>query len=80
MNPVIRTTIRKRNKLRRRLNTREERRAWLTACKEVNEEVQAAKTESWRNLLEDALGSDDESKIWRIIKDLNSSPEDNVPN
>jgi hypothetical protein len=46
----------------------------------VKEEVQAAKTESWRNLLEDALGSDDESKIWRIIKDLNGSPEDNAPN
>ncbi len=80
MNPAIRTAIRKRNKLRRRLRTREERQAWLNACREVNNEIQASKTESWRNLLEDALASDDESKMWRIIKDLNGSPEDNAPN
>jgi len=80
MNPAIRTAIGKRNKLRRGLKTKEERQAWLKACKEVNEEIQAAKTESWRNLLEDALASDDESKLWRIIKDLNGSPEDNAPN
>jgi hypothetical protein len=80
MNPSIRTAIRKRNKLRKSLKSREERQAWLTACKEANDEIQAAKTASWRNLLEDALASEDESKLWRIIKDLNGSPEENDPN
>ena len=80
MNPSIRTAIRKRNKLRKSLKSREERQAWLTACKEANDEIQAAKTASWRNLLEDALASEDESKLWRIIKDLNGSPEENAPN
>ena len=80
MNPTIHTALRKRNNLRRRLKTREERQAWLTACREANDQIQQAKADSWRNLLEDAVVSEDESKLWRIIKDLNGSPEDNAPN
>ena len=80
MNPSIRTAIRKRNRLRRNLKTKEQRQEWLTSCKDVNDAIQDSKRESWRSLLEDALASEDESKLWRIIKNLNGSPEDNAPN
>ena len=78
MNPSVRTAIRKRNSLRRKIKTR--RREWLESCKEVNQAIRDAKTESWRNLLEDALATEDDTLLWRIIKDLNGSTEDNAPN
>ena len=78
MNPAIRTAIRKRNGLRRDIKNK--RREWLESCKEVNDAIRNAKTESWRNLLEDAVAADDDTLLWRIIKDLNGSSDDNAPN
>ena len=80
MNPTIRTAVKKRNRLRKKLKTAEQRREWLEACKEANDAIRDSKTECWRNLLEDAVNADDDSKLWRIIKGLNGSTEDNAPN
>jgi len=78
MNPAIRTAIRKRNRLRRQISTKREE--WLASCREVNEAVRDSKTESWRNLLDDAIASEDDSKLWSIIHDLNGTPDGNAPN
>jgi hypothetical protein len=80
INPAIRTAIRKRNKLRKSLKTKKQRQDWLTACKDVNDQIHKSKTDSWRELLEDAIAAEDDSKLWRIIKNLNGSPESNAPN
>ena len=57
-----------------------ERLAWLSACRDVNDLIRVSKTDRWRELLEEAATSTDDSKLWKIIKDLNGSPEDNTPN
>ena len=80
MNPTIRTAIQKRNKLRKSLRTKDERLAWLNACRDVNDQIRVSKTDRWRELLEEAATSTDDSKLWKVIKDLNGSPEDNAPN
>ena len=78
MSPAVRTAIRKRNRLRRQIKSK--RREWLESCKEVNQTIRDAKTESWRNLLEGALAAENDTLLWRIIKDLNGSTDDNAPN
>ena len=45
MNPNICTAIRKRNRLRRNLKSKEQRREWLTSCKDANDAIQDSKRE-----------------------------------
>ena len=59
-------------------NLREE---WLESCGEVQERINQAKEDSWKNLLEDAVtDAKDSSQLWSIIKSLNGSPCSNSPN
>ena len=78
MTPTVRGMIRQRNHLRRDLKNRKEE--WLKACKETNEAIREAKAECWREVVEEALMSEDEGKTWNFIKTLNGTPESNSPN
>ena len=78
MTPTVRGAIRKRNKLRRDVKAR--RKEWLEACREATDAINEAKKQSWRDLLEDAINANNDTKLWKIIKDLNGAPESNSPN
>ena len=78
MTPTDRATLKKRNILRK--TVKENRQAWLNACKEAQEAINAAKEENWRVLLEDTITETDDNKMWRLIKSLNGTPKTNSPN
>ena len=78
MTPTVRGMIRQRNHLRRDLKNR--KKEWLQACKETNDAIKEAKTECWREVVEEALMSEDEGKTWNFIKTLNGTPDSNSPN
>ena len=42
--------------------------------------INHAKEEAWCGLLEDSSTTDDDQKLWRVIKLLNGTPENNPPN
>ena len=52
----------------------------MTRSISQNDQIHKSKTDSWRELLEDAIAAEDDSKLLRIIKNLNGSPESNAPN
>ena len=78
MTPTVRAALKKRNKLRK--DVKNNRQAWLDACKEAQEEINNAKEDSWRDLLEDTMEEANDSKLWGVIKSLNGTPETNSPN
>ena len=78
MSPVVKSKIQIRNRLRR--TVKENRSEWIDACRAVNEAIETAKEESWRDLLEDVITDADEGKLWGIIKSLNGSTSTNAPN
>ena len=78
LTPTVRGCIRKRNKLRRDLKTN--RKEWLDACKETNDAIREAKTECWREVVEGAINSEEEGKVWSFVKTLNGTPDRNSPN
>ena len=59
--PKVREAIRKRNRLRRHLSTRRDE--WLEACKEARQAIDDAKTDAWRQVLEDVSNSPDDSRM-----------------
>ena len=61
MTPTVRATLKKRSKLRK--DVKNNRQAWLDACKEAHEEINNAKEESWRDLLEDTMEEANDSKL-----------------
>ena len=50
------------------------RREWIDQCKIVKEEIDKAKEEKWREVVEDAIGSEDDRKIWSFVKSLSGTP------
>ncbi len=76
--PPIREALRKRNRLRGQISTH--RNEWMEACRDVQELISQAKTDAWREVLDDAANIKDDSKMWRIVRGLNGSPETNSPN
>lgn len=78
MTPTVRGVIRKRNFLRRNVRTR--RREWLESSKVPQEEIQKAKEERWKELLEEAITDADEGKMRSLIKSLIGTPDANSPN
>ena len=50
------------------------------ACREANDAITEAKTESWKEVLEGAMTNNDSRDMWKIIKSLNGTPEANSPN
>ena len=49
MTPTVRAAVRKRNALRKKVRT--QRKEWLDACKEAQEEITKAKEQSWKDLI-----------------------------
>ena len=78
MNRTVREKIAERNKLRKKVRTH--RQEWLTACREVKEEIAKAKEESWREFLEESLPTSNEAEVWNVVRSLNGCPKTNSPN
>ena len=76
--PTVRAAIKERNKFGN--TVKENRKAWLDACKEAQETINTAREENLRNLLEDTVMEVDDNKMWRLIRSLNGTPETNLPN
>ena len=69
MTPHVRAKIRKRNRLRQTIH--QNRQEWIDACREATEVINDAKTESWKNLLQDAMSNSDGPNMWKVIQGLN---------
>ena len=78
MTPHVRAKIRTRNHLRRTIH--QNRQEWINACREANEAINKAKTESWKDLLQSAMSNSDGPNMWKIIQGLNGTPDANSPN
>ena len=61
MTSHVRAKIYNCNRLRQTIH--QNRQEWIDACLEANEAINEAKTESWKNLLQDAMSSSDGSNI-----------------
>ena len=78
MTPHVRAKIRNRNRLRQTIH--QNRQEWIDACREATEAINEAKTESWKNLLQDAMSNSDGPNMWKVIQGLNGTPDANSPN
>ena len=78
MTPHVRAKICNCNLLRQTIH--QNRLEWIDACHEANEAINEAKTESWKNLLQDAMTSSDGPNMWKVIQGLNGTPDANSPN
>ena len=78
VNAHVRAIIRKRNKLCKDIGTkRKERKA---TCQEATKATIEAKISSWNELLASSLPDQVPSKVWTIVRSLNSTPRANTPN
>ena len=78
MTPHMRAKIRNRNRLRQ--TNHQNRQDWIDARHEANEAINEAKTENWKNLLQDAMSNSDGPNVWKVIQGLNGTPDVNSPN
>ena len=78
MTPHVRTKIHNRNHLRRTIH--QNRQEWIDACFEATEAINETKTESCKDLLQDAMSNSDSPNMWKVIQVLNSTPDANSPN
>ena len=65
MTPHVRTKIRTRNRLAWTIHQNQQE--WIDACCEARETVYEAKTESWKDLPEDAMSNSD-CPNWKVIQ------------
>jgi len=47
----------------------------MEQCRITKEEIAKAKQEKWREVVEEAIDSTDNNKIWKFIKSLSGSPD-----
>ena len=78
MTPHVQTKIHNRNHLRRTIH--QNRQEWIDACFEATEAINETKTESCKDLLQDAMSNSDSPNMWKVIQVLNSTPDANSPN
>ena len=78
MTPHVRAKIRKRNCLRQTIH--QNCQEWIDACREATEAINKAKTESWKNLLQDVMSNSDGPNMWKVVQGLNGTPDANSPN
>ena len=76
--PHVRAKIRNCNRLRQTIH--QNLQEWIDACCEATEAINEAKTESWKNLLQDAMSNSDGPNMWKVIQGLNGTPDANSPN
>ena len=74
----VRAKILNRNRLRQTIH--QNCQEWIDACREATEAIKETKTESWKNLLQDAISNSDGPNMWKVIQGLNSTPDANSPN
>ena len=58
---------------------------WIDACREATEAINEAKleswkAESWKDLLQDTMSNSNGPNMWKVIQDLNGTPDANSPN
>ena len=76
--PPVRAAIRRRNRLRKDMrNNREE---WKEAAKEVKSLKLEAREQAWKEYLDEAINEKDDSKVYKIIRSLNGTPDTNSSN
>ena len=78
MNPHVRAKIRNQNHLRQTIH--QNRQESIDTCREANEAISKAKSESWRNLLQDVMSNSSSPNMWKVIQGLNGTPDANSPN
>ena len=78
MTPHVRAKIRTRNRVCRTIHQNQQE--WIDACCEATEAINEAKTESWKDLLQDAMSNSDGPNMWKVIQGLNGTPDANSPN
>ena len=78
MTPHVRAKIGNGNRLRQTIH--QNRQEWIDASREANKAISEAKTESWKNLLQDAMSNFDGPNMWKVIQGLNGTPHANSPN
>ena len=76
--PHARAKIHNRNRLHQTIQ--QNRQEWIDACRKATEAINEAKTESWKNLLQDAMSNSDGPNMWKVIQGLNGTPDANSPN
>ena len=78
MTPHVRAKICIRNRLRRTIH--QNRYEWIDACCEATEAINEAKSESWKDLLQDAMSNSNGPNMSKVIQGLNGTPDANSPN
>ena len=78
MTPHVRAKIRTRNSLRQTIH--QNRQEWIDACREATEAINEAKTESWKDLLQDAMSNSDGPNTWKVTQGPNGTPDANSLN
>ena len=71
MNAELRTIIQERNRLRRDMGANRD--AWVAKTREVLENTQDAKRNTWRAHLEEVTRTKDAKKAWAVVKSQNGS-------
>jgi ribonuclease HI len=78
MNPHVRSIIKRRNRLRKKLNTHRDE--WREAWKDAQSAIKQAKEDSWKDTLDSVISDSDSTKIWKVINSLNETPAMSSPN
>ena len=78
MTPHVQAKICNRNGLHQTIH--QNRQEWIDACREATETIIKAKTESWKDLLQDAMSNSDGPNMWKVIQGFNGTPDANSPN
>ena len=78
MTPHMWGKICTRNRLRQKIH--QNCQEWNDACREATEAINEAKTESWKDLLQDVMSNSEGPKMWKVIQGLNGTPDANSPN
>ena len=78
MTPHVRAKIRTRNQSGRTININ--RQKWINACREANEAINEAITDSWKEVLAGAMTNTNNRDMWKVIKGSDGAPEANSPN
>jgi len=73
LTPPVRAAIRQRNALRRKIKTH--RREWIEQCETTRAEIEKAKQQKWREVVEEAINTNEDRKIWSFIKSINGTPD-----
>ena len=56
------------------------RHEWTGTCHEATEAINKTKTESWKDLLQDAMSNANDPNMWEVIQGLSGTPDANSPN